>query len=527
MSPPAISPPAISSPPAVELRRLSKRFGAVTAVDAVDLEFHAGEIHALLGENGAGKSSLMCILAGLYPPDQGELRIDGNPRHFRTPRQAMDASVGMVHQHFMLVPTLTVAENVLLGAAHIPVLLRPRRLIREIQARADQLGLVVPAQARVSDLSVGQQQRVEILRVLHRGARILILDEPTAVLGPVEVEALFNSLRQLAAEGCAVIMISHKLQEVRRVAHRVSVMRRGKLVARFGDPRSLSIEELTTAMVGRRIALTLEREEREPGSPRLTLKGVRVPASRGGEAVRGIDLEVRGGEILGLAGVSGNGQRELMEALAGLLPISAGTVTLGKEDMAGQGPRARVARGLRYIPEDRQHTGTAPSLSVEENLLLRDYRRPPCRRGPWLNLQARRVHCRQKVSELQIACAGLGQSCRLLSGGNLQKVILARELSEEAEVILAMVPTRGLDIWATTEVRRLLLQARGRGAAVLLWAEDLDEILALSDRIAVLFEGRITHLVSRAEADRLSIGKWMTGGAAPRDGDRDQDSTHA
>jgi len=291
-------------------------------------------------------------------------------------------------------------------------------------------------------------------------------------------------------------------------------MRRGQLVAQYADPATLSDEELAAAMVGRQISLTLVHEEQEPGPSRLEIKGLRVLSSRGTEAVRGLDLEVHGAEIVGLAGVSGNGQQELMEALAGLRAVSAGTIRLGDQCVTRQGPRERADRGLRFVPEDRQLTGTAPSLSVEENLLLRDYRRAPCRRGPWLNLQARRDQCERKIAELQIACAGLGQSCRLLSGGNLQKVILARELSEEAEVILAMYPTRGLDIWATTEVRRQLLLARGRGAAVLFCSEDLDEILALSDRIAVLFEGCVTHLVPRTEADLLSIGRWMTGGAA-------------
>jgi general nucleoside transport system ATP-binding protein len=508
--------PAIHSdaarPPAVELRGLSKRFGETLAVRDVDLTLLGGEVHALLGENGAGKTTLMCLLAGLYRPDSGRILIEGRPVTLRSPRDAMAASIGMVHQHFMLVPTLTVAENVLLGAARVPMLLRPRRLARRVQDDAERLGLAVRADAPVGELSVGEQQRVEILRVLSRGARVLILDEPTAVLSPAEIDALLASLRRLTAEGCAVVLISHKLDEVRHAAQRLTVMRRGQVVARIDEPARLSSEELAAAMVGRAVSLQLHRPSATVGDVLLRVSGLCATSDRQLPALRGVDLAVRRGEVVGLAGVAGNGQRELLEVIAGLRPATAGRVQLGADDLTAAAPRRRAALGLRYVPEDRQHTGTAPSLSVAENLLLRRYRHAPCRRGWWLDLGADEEHCRRLVAELQIAISSLEQSARLLSGGNLQKVILARELCPEARLILAMQPTRGLDAWATAEVRKLLLGARARGAALLVCSEDLEELLALGDRIAVMAGGRIVHLTDRDHADRLTIGQHMAGG---------------
>jgi general nucleoside transport system ATP-binding protein len=505
-----------SNTPAVELFGLSKRFGALQAVQSVDLALRSGEIHALLGENGAGKTTLMCMLAGLYRPDAGHIEVGGQPTSFRSPRDAMVAGVGMVHQHFMLVPTLTVAENVLLGAETIPALLRPRKLNQMVQRTAERLGLQVQANALVSALSVGEQQRVEILRVLSRGAKVLILDEPTAVLSPDETEALFASLRRLTEEGCAVVLISHKLEEVRQAASRITVLRKGKVVEHFDEPMRLSAEELASAMVGRGVSLKLDRAPAARAGPALLcLERIRVLSDRGLEAVRGVDLVVRSSEILGLAGVAGNGQLELMEAVAGMRPVLEGTLSLDGQDLGRLSPRARADRGLRFIPEDRHHTGTAPSLSVAENLLLRRYQHPPCRRGPLLDLGALEPFCREKIAELQIATTGLDQHARLLSGGNLQKVILARELTSEGRVILALHPTRGLDAWATTEVRQQLLGARARGAGVLLCSEDLEELLALSDRIAVMTGGRIVLLVESDRADLVAIGRAMATSLTP------------
>jgi len=495
--------------PKVRLRGLSKRFGELLAVDAADLELRGREIHALLGENGAGKSTLMSMLAGLYRPDGGTIEVDGRRCSFQSPRDAMAASVGMVHQHFMLVPTLTVWENVLLGAERLPWVVRPGQAALEVQRAADDLGLRVDARALVSDLGVGEQQRVEILRVLMRGARVMILDEPTAVLSPGESEALFVTLRALCEQGCALVLISHKLEEVRRLAHRVTVMRRGRVVGSFDAPRAVTAEDLAAAMVGREVSLELQREVPALGDVRLGLSRLQVRSDRGLAAVNDLSLEVRGGELVGLAGVAGNGQVELMEAVAGLRRAEAGEVLLCGAAATRLSARQRIALGLRYVPEDRTHTGTAPSLSVLENLALRRYRD----RGRWLRLAPLEAHCRRQIERLNIATSGPDQAARLLSGGNLQKLVLARELEpERARVILALHPTRGLDARATAQVRQLLLDARGDGAAILLWSEDLDEVLALSDRVAVMHAGRIVRVVRHGEADLATIGRWMTGG---------------
>ena len=421
----------------------------------------------------------------------------------------------MVHQHFMLVPTLSVAENVLLGATHIPALLRPRQLRARVQAAADRLGLKVDAAARVGDLSVGEQQRVELLRVLDRGARILILDEPTAVLSPTEAEALFAALCQLASEGATVVLVSHKFDEVRRVARRLTVMRKGKVAARFDSPQGLSDDTLAEAMVGHKVSLFLERTPSQPGGPLLEVEGLRVTGERGLPAVRTLSLAVRAGEIVGIAGVAGNGQGELFDALAGLRDAEAGRIALGGRDVTRATPLARADLGLRYIPADRTLTGTAPSLSVQENLLLRAYRQPPCRKGPWLHLDAGRARCEESVERLQISTTGLAQPVRMLSGGNLQKLVVARELFDGVKVLLAMLPTRGLDVWATAEVRRHLLEARARGAAVLLCSEDLDEVLALSDRVAVMRAGRIVEVLERDRADLATVGRLMIASGGP------------
>ena len=496
----------------VRIRGLCKSFAEVRAVQNVDLDLEPGQIHGVLGENGAGKTTLMCMLAGLYRPDAGTMELGGEAVSFRSPRDAMAAGVGMVHQHFMLVPTLTVAENVLLGAEHIPALLRPGPMRRQVQARAEELGLAVDAGARVESLSLGQQQRVEILRVLCRGAKVMILDEPTAVLSPDESEALFGSLERLCGQGCAVVLISHKLNEVRRVAHRITVMRKGQVVAAHRDPQEQSTARLAADMVGREVSLQIQREEVTAGPAMLCTEGLSARCDRGQDALREVDLRVRAGQILGLAGVAGNGQVELMEVVAGLRPASAGKVLLNGQDLGAMSTLQRVKLGLRYVPEDRQLTGTAPSLSVAENLLLRRYDSAPCRKGPWLRLGKMHGFCREQIQRLQISTAGLDQSVRLLSGGNLQKVVLAREITEEAQLILAMHPTRGLDVWATTEVRRLLLSARARQAAVLLCSEDLEELLALCDRVAVMTGGRVVGMFEREEFDLTEIGQLMTGG---------------
>jgi len=503
--------------PAVRLRGLYKSFGEVHAVRDVDLELHPGEIHALLGENGAGKTTLMSLLGGLYRPDEGEVEIEGRsmPRGFG-PRQAMDAGVGMVHQHFMLVPGLTAAQNILLGAARIPALLSPRRISDQVRARAEALGLdEVQLDAPVESLSVGEQQRVEILRVLDRGARVMILDEPTAVLSPQEAQSLFDSLERLCQDGCAVVLISHKLSELRQVASRLTVMRRGQVVARHErrNLAELSAERLAADMVGREVSLHLDRDELEAGPLRLNCRGLCVASSRLASTVKRVDLELRAGEIFGLAGVGGNGQLPLMEALAGLRPLSGGELLLEGVPIQDTGPAERVAKGLRYIPEDRSHTGTAPGLSVRQNLALRRYRDEDARGRRGLELDRLDPQAMEQLAELKVSCTGLDQRAGMLSGGNIQKLILARELWGEPSVILAAQPTRGLDAWATMQVRRQLLEARGRGAAVLLCSEDLEEILALSDKVAVMSGGRLLGPLAREEADLNRVGQMMSGEA--------------
>ena len=480
----------------------------------MDLELHPGEIHALLGENGAGKTTLMSLLGGLYAPDRGEVEIQGRTmaRGFG-PRQAMDAGVGMVHQHFMLVPGLTAAQNVLLGAARLPALISPRRITDEVRAQAEALGLdSVQLDAPVESLSVGEQQRVEILRVLSRGARVMILDEPTAVLSPQEAQGLFASLERLCQDGCAVVLISHKLSELRQVATRLTVMRRGQVVARHEQPAELSAERLAADMVGREVSLHLDRAEVEAGAARLILSKVSVASRRLASTVRQVDLELRAGEILGLAGVGGNGQRPLLEALAGLRPLSGGELLLDGKPIGDLGPARRAALGLRYIPEDRTHTGTAPGLSVRQNLGLRRYRDAPARQGLSMDLSRLDQEAAEQLASLKVSCTGLDSKAGLLSGGNIQKLILARELWGNPGVILAAQPCRGLDAWATMQVRRQLLDARTRGAAVLLCSEDLEEVLALSDRVAVMSGGRLLGPLARAEANLNRVGQMMSGG---------------
>ena len=499
--------------PAVRLRGLYKSFGEVPAIQDVDLDLFPGEIHALLGENGAGKTTLMSLLGGLYQPDAGTVEIQGQamPRRFG-PRQAMAAGVGMVHQHFMLVPGLTAAQNVLLGASRLPALLRPGRINRQVRAQAEALGLrQLQVEAPVETLSVGEQQRVEILRVLSRGARVMILDEPTAVLSPQEAQTLFASLERLCADGCAVVLISHKLAELRQVASRLTVMRKGRVVASHDDLANLSANRLAADMVGREVSLTLDRPEVTAGRPRLTLSGVCVASRRAASTVREVDLELHAGEIVGLAGVGGNGQLPLMEALAGLRPLSAGRLLLDGHTLEAADPARRTALGLRYIPEDRNHTGTAPGLSVRENLALRRYRDAEARGGRGLELDRLDPHALEQLAGLKVDCTGLDQRTGLLSGGNIQKLILARELWGDPVVILAAQPTRGLDAWAMTQVRRQLLEARSRGAAILLCSEDLDEVLALSDRIAVMSGGRLLGPLDRDEADLNRVGQMMSG----------------
>ena len=497
--------------PALAARGVTKRFpGGVVANEAVDLDVAPGEVHALLGENGAGKSTLSNVLTGLYRPDEGHVEIDGNPVAFRSPRDAIEAGIGMVHQHFRLVETFTVAENVALGRRGPLARRASAALVRDL---GDRYGLPVDPSARIWQLSVGEQQRVEILKALSRDARVLILDEPTAVLTPHEAEALFAVLRRMTGEGRSVVFISHKLDEVRAVADRVTVLRDGRAEGTrlLADATS---RELARLMVGRDVVLSADRmpRRRPPGDEVvLRVHGVEAAGDRGEPALRGIDLTVHAGEVLGICGVAGNGQRELAEVIAGGRHATAGTVEIAGTPMGRPDPRRAHRAGLGIIPEDRLHTGLAPSLPVEDNLALLAHRHPPLAAGPFVRRRRLRERARALIDEFDIRTPGPTTPTRLLSGGNVQKVLLARELSARPRVLLAASPSRGLDVGAIETVRDLIVSAADDGVGVLLLSEDLDEILSLADRVAVIYEGRILSELDRADADVEDLGLLMGG----------------
>jgi ABC-type uncharacterized transport system ATPase subunit len=499
------------------MRGITKRFPGVLANDAVDFEAAVGEVHALLGENGAGKSTLSNILTGLYQPDEGEIWLYGARADFSSPSDAIDAGIGMVHQHFRLVPPFTVAENIILGehrAEARKLVVQPRHIERDVAELGTRYGIAVEPQARVWQLSVGEQQRVEILKALYREARILILDEPTAVLTPQESEALFKTLRTMAAEGRTVIFISHKLHEVKAVADRVTVLRGGRSIATV-KTADAGPRELAALMVGREVELArrVEREAPHGEEAALEVEGLNVRGDRGEEAVRAVSLTVRGGEIVGVAGVAGNGQRELAEAITGIRS-SKGEVRVEGRPLRTADPRSAIGAGVAHVPEDRLGTGVAPSLSITENAVLKSYRGPDVSRGPLLRWRVIREHARDLIHRYGVATPGPHLRARDLSGGNLQKLILGREFSGKPKVLIAASPTRGLDVGAIETVHAYLRQAAGDGVAVLLISEDLDEILALADRIVVMYEGELTGEFDPGTATIEEIGLAMAGGGA-------------
>jgi ABC-type uncharacterized transport system ATPase subunit len=497
--------------PSVELRGIVKRFPGVVANDGVDFVLAAGEVHALLGENGAGKSTLMNILDGLYQPDAGEILIDGRPVAFRSPRDAIAAGLGMVHQHFTLVASMTVTENVLIGLDRPRFRLDVRRYEAEIRQLAEAHGLRVDPSAKVWQLSVGERQRVEILKVLYRGAHVLIMDEPTAVLAPQEIDDLFRTLRSMTAAGRSIVFISHKLGEVLSIADRVTVMRRGKVTAKGLPAAGMTKPQLAQLMVGREVLESLERTWLPPGDVVLSLEHVEADGDRGVQTLRGVDLEVHSGEIVGIAAIAGNGQSELAEVISGLRPCR-GRVMVGGEDIANRPVRKAIQRGVAHVPEDRTGVGTAPNLSLVDNLIMKRYRAKPIARGWTIDMSAARAAASELKDSYQIAAPSVETQARLLSGGNIQRLILAREIESEPRLMIAVQPTRGLDVGAVESAHRLLMERRTAGAAILLISEDLDEILALSDRVAVLFEGRIVGIMDAADADVNRIGLLMTGG---------------
>lgn len=495
---------------AVEMLGIVKRFPGVLANDHIDFRVLPGEVHTLLGENGAGKSTLMQVLAGLYRPDEGEILLHGRRTAIHSPREAIRSGIGMVYQNFMLVRRHTVLENVILGLRRFGVLLDYRKAAREIRRVSEAYGLEIDPGSTVWDLSVGEQQRVEIVKMLLRRVKVLILDEPTAVLTPREADGLFATVRTLTGQGTAVIFISHKLKEVMAVSDRITILRRGR---NAGTIRKNETDErdLARRMVGREVLEEFERGKTAAGEPILAVRDLKALDNRRLPALRGVSLEVRGGEILGMAGISGNGQKELEEVLIGLRQPAGGSVSLAGEEIAGRDPGGIIAGGLGCVPEDRQGTGTAPGLPYRDNIILKSCRRPPIRRGLRIDYRTAERQADGLRTEYDIKVPDLRAPVRLLSGGNLQKVIIARELFARPRFLLAVHPTRGLDIGAASFVRKQLEELKGRGAGILLISEDLDELSGLSDRIAVIYEGRITGILPAGEADRERLSLLMTG----------------
>ena len=500
----------------VEMRGIVKRFPGVLANDHVDFELSAGEIHALLGENGAGKSTLMNVLAGLYKQDAGIIKVKGEPLEFTSPRDAIRAGIGMVHQHFMLVPSQTVTENILLGLGEPRFLMRLTEYDKKVADLGDKFGLKVDPRAKIWQLSVGEQQRVELLKMLYRGANVLIMDEPTAVLAPQEIEGLFQTLRSMISQGKSVIFISHKLQEVTAIADRVTVLRRGKVTASGVSTKGVTRQELARLMVGREVVFFVDKKPKQAGDVILDVKNVHAENDKGLPALRGLSLNVRAGEIVGVAGVAGNGQSELSQVIAGLRKCKQGDVILSGDTISNRDTLYGIQHGMAYVPEDRNHVGSAPNLSVTDNVIMKNYRKAPISKGSMLDMNAATKFAKELKQAYDIVVPTVNTPVRLLSGGNLQRVILAREISGHPNFMVAVQPTRGLDVGAIEGVHRLLLTQREAGAAVLLISEELEELLALSDRVYVIYEGKIMGevKVASAEPDHTlieKIGLMMTG----------------
>ena len=494
----------------VKMAGIVKRFGAVLANDHVDLDLEAGEIHALLGENGAGKTTLMNVLSGLYAPDEGEITINSQRCHIDSPRKALALGIGMVHQHFMLAAPLTVAENIVLG---MKTSRSPLLGLRDAEERIRQLStkyhLQVDPKASIWQLSAGERQRVEILKLLYREANILILDEPTAVLTPGEAGEMYLVVREMARQGHAVVLISHKLEEVTAWANRITVLRDGRVVDTVKG--NVTRPELARMMVGREVLFQYERATQNPGEVVLSLQNVTARGARGTHALSEVSLDVRQGEIVGIAGVAGNGQSELADAIAGLLHVESGQIVLGGREITNGAPDSITRHGLGYIPEDRQETGLLLEMSISENLILKEHNRPPFAHHATLDGPAIRKNAEQLVQTYNIRVPSVTAPVDYLSGGNQQKVVLAREFGLAPQLMVAAQPTRGLDVGATESIRKLLLAGRQQQMAILLISTELEEILGLSDRILVMFGGRVVYEVDAAQADPEAIGLAMAG----------------
>lgn len=490
--------------PLVELRGITKRFSGVTANKSVDFSVEAGEVHALLGENGAGKSTLMNILYGLYCPDSGQILVNGEPRVFRSPGDAIGAGIGMVHQHFMLVHTQTVWENMILGLRDTRFVL-PRKKIRDrIAEISEHYGLQIDPCAVVWQLSTGEQQRVAILQMLYRNAKVLILDEPTAVLTPQESIRLFQTIRRMTAEGHGVVFISHKMNEVMNETRRVTVLRRGEKIGTVMTGETTG-EALAEMMMGQKVPLDLHRKPLIAGAPVFEAHDVRTLNDRGLEAVDGLSFRLRENEILGIAGVAGNGQRELCEALAGLRALTSGSIKMGDLDLTNASPRQFIDQGVHYIPADRRGVGMVPGMDINNNSILRKYWSNPIAKGRFIDWKESEAQSKRIIEEFNVSAPSVRTPVKNLSGGNLQKLLMGRELSDSPRVVIVMHPTWGLDVAATKYVREQLLAQRENGAAILLISEDLDELLALSDRLAVIYRGKFMGVI--AEPENVSVEK--------------------
>ena len=503
--------------PALELRGITKRFGPVVANDGIDFDLRPGEVHALLGENGAGKSTLMSILYGLYHPDEGEIRVDDQPVKVDSPSRAIELGIGMVHQHFMLVPVMTVTENIVLGGEprRRGGLLDVREGARRVRELSERYGLAVDPDAAIEDVTVGAQQRVEILKTLYRDARILVLDEPTAVLTAQEANELFEVLGALKRDGVAIVFITHKLGEVLEIADRITVLRRGKKVDTV-PAEGATEQSLARLMVGRDVLLRVEKPERAPGEPVLEVEDLHVRDDRGLEAVRGVSLTVRGGEIVALAGVDGNGQHELVEAIAGLRDAEpGGHIRIAGKEVCGRGVRATTDAGVAHIAEDRQLRGLVLDFTLAENLALREYRSPPLSRHGWLNIGRMNSRARSLLHEYDVRGGSAGTLAGSLSGGNQQKVCIAREIASNPQLLIAHQPTRGLDVGAIEFVHRRLVAERDAGRGILLMSLESEEVRSLADRILVIYEGQIVGEFP-PDASEEELGVAMTGGGAGR-----------
>lgn len=499
-------------PPILELRGITKRFPGVLANDHIDLVLNEGEIHALLGENGAGKTTLMNILYGLYQPDEGEIRVRGKPIRVYSPSDAIANGVGMVHQHFMLIPVFTVTENVMLGeeSTRPGGILDRKSAAERVRAISQQYGLAVNPDSYVKDLPVGVQQRVEIIKLLYRQADILIFDEPTAVLTPQEAGELFQIMRSLTQQGKSIIFITHKLREVLEVADRITVIRRGKVIGTV-SPEEADQQRLAAMMVGRQVKLELEREPANPGEPVLVVKDLIVTDDTRQVTVDGVSFEVRAGEVLGVAGVQGNGQTELVEAVTGLRQPVSGQIFLMGKDITRASPREVTELGCGHIPEDRQRDGLVLPFSVSDNLVLNMYYKPPFSRGVVMDEQRILENAVREIESFDVRTPSPQTTVASLSGGNQQKVIVARELSRDLRLLVAAQPTRGLDVGSIEYIHTQILKRRDSGVAVLLVSTELDEIMQLSDRIAVMYRGKIVAIVPTEEATKEFIGLLMAG----------------